>query len=703
MADDRLTNFYVDYNIEDTTARDDATFVTDDGQQYFTNLQRLRYKNNKLSLNRFTFEHNFNILDGSRSEMENNSDNELSFSNMTYVDNSIIFEESTDCSVEINSSSNVEHLEATYTKQVELDAGTYYLTGCPSGGSDTSYKLSVDILGVVDYGTGTTFTLTETTTVTMTITIGKNYFAEGIVFYPVISKTEPAYVRTIVPYFNDDLSDMNGEYEDNPKITINFTREHASIAFVMRFIDDHPLEARLTFYDLGGEMLTTFLQSITANEVIVEHDVGGYAKIEIEFTKTAPGRYVKFTSFIFGIVITWDETNVRNASLIQQTDRLSKNIAIDTLSFTVIDATSDLNLGNPAGMHRYFQKNQYMLPYETVNGRKIALGKYYLKTFSESTNLGKMSSQSYLGIMDDNTFYDGEVYNGKRAGEVIEQIFYTMGLNDYTIDAQTYEQPLYGTITPKSCRKALNEVLFACNSVINAHDLENIIIKKTSQVQRPDIPKDSKFSTTVSKNDYTFGVEVKYTSYVQEEELKEIIKAEYEAGTHTVYFTSPYTGYTIEGATLDEEATYYVTFTVTTPGEVVLSGYGYTKVTNSQKATQKKLKAGEEQKIVSYSTNLCNLTTAKELANKILTYLNYDLTVKIKWLADGNDMGDLHIVENPVEEFNDYYGVFTKRSFDLTGGFIDTAEMAATAFKEHLYKYMRDPNPELHAGEEGLI
>ena len=27
MADDRLTNFYVDYNIEDTTARDDATFV----------------------------------------------------------------------------------------------------------------------------------------------------------------------------------------------------------------------------------------------------------------------------------------------------------------------------------------------------------------------------------------------------------------------------------------------------------------------------------------------------------------------------------------------------------------------------------------------------------------------------------------------------------------------------------------------------
>lgn len=703
MADDRLTNFYVDYNIEDTTAKQDATFSTEDGQQYFTNLSRLRYTNKNLSLKRFTFEHNFNILDGNRSEMENNSDNELSFINMTYVDNSIIYEEQDDCTVEANSSSNVEHAESHYTKQVELTAGTYYLTGCPAGGSDRGYKLSVDIIGVVDYGEGATFTLSETTTVTLTITIAKNYFAEGLIFYPVITKTESPYVKTVVPYFNDTLSDMDGEYEENPKVLITFTREHSSIAFVMRFLDDHPLEAQFTFYDLENDMITTFLQPIFSNEVLVEHDVEGYAKIEIEFTKTAPGRYIKFTSFIFGVVITWDETNVRNATLVQQTDRLSKNISIDTMTFTVIDVTSDLNLGNPQGMHRYFQKNQYMLPYETVNGRKIALGKYYLKTFSESTNLGKMSAQSYLGIMDDNTFYDGEVYDGKRAGEVIEDIFYTMGLNDYTIDAQTYEQPLYGTITPKSCRKALNEVLFACNSVINAHDMENIIIKKTSEVQRPDIPKDSKFTTSVTKKSYTYGVEVKYTSYVQEETIKEIIKADYEAGTHTVYFTTPYTDYTIEGATLDEEATYYVTFTVTTPGEIVLSGYGYTTVTNSQKATQDKLKAGEEQKIVSYSTNLCNLTTAKELANKILTYLNYDLTVKIKWLADGNDMGDRHIVQNPVEWFNDYYGVFVKRSFDLTGGFIDTAEMDAKAFKEHLYKFAKDPDPELYTGEDGII
>ena len=229
MADERLTNFYVDYNIEDTTAKQDAVFSTEDGQQYFTNLGRMIYPNNKVKLDRFTFEHNFNILDGSRTEMENNSDNELSFANVSSIVNSIIFEESTDCTVSVDSSSKVAHAVAEYSKTVTLDAGHYYFSGCPADGSKTTYKLVVN--EIADYGEGGEFTLTEQTEVTLTISIGKDYFAEGLVFYPVISKTEPPYIRSVIPYFNDTLSDINGEYEENPKILITFTREHASIAF----------------------------------------------------------------------------------------------------------------------------------------------------------------------------------------------------------------------------------------------------------------------------------------------------------------------------------------------------------------------------------------------------------------------------------------------------------------------------------------
>lgn len=724
MADNRLTNFYVDYNIEDTTAKQDAAFTCNDGQMEFTNISRIRNVNKDLRLDRFTFEHNFNILDGNRSEMENDSDNPFTFSNATSVINSIIFKESDDNTVTIRSSSKVKHEAAVYSKTVQIPGNNnntvWYLSGCPEGGSDDTYRVSISLAvnEYYDYGDaeGTVFRVTGNPMVTINVYVAEDYFVgDPLVFYPVISKTPPPYVRTVVPFFNNVRSNVDGNFNDlsgseseYPIVDIDFSREHSSAAFVLRFLDDHPLEIGLKFYSLNGDMITSFTQEVSSNEVVINHDVAGYAKIQVEFLKTLPYRFVKFSSFIFGIIVTWDDTNVRNATLVQQTDRLSKNISIDTLSFTVIDDTSDLNLGNPRGINAYFQKNQYMLPYEIINGKKVSLGKYYLKTFSESTNLGKMSAQSYLGIMDDVTFNDGEVYVGKPAGEVIEQIFQTMGLVDYTIDAQTYEQPLYGTITPKSCRKALNEVLFATNSVINAHDIDNIIITKTSEVQRPDIPKGSKFSTTVTKNDYTYGVDVKYTSYVKEEEPKEIIKSTYDAGIHTVYFTQPYSDLTIENGTIDASKTnyYYVTFTSTgaPDQEVVISGYAYSTITNSQKAVQKKLKAGEEERIVSYSTSLCNSKTAKELANKILTYLNYDLTIKIKWLADGNDMGDLHIVENPVEDFNDYYGVFTKRSFDLTGGFIDTAEMAGTSLQHSIYKYLRENNIELYSGEDdGII
>lgn len=714
--DERFTNFYVDYNIEDTTAKNDATFSTTDSQQQTTDISRLIHPNNDLSLPYFTFEHNFNVLDGSLTEMPVDPENQYPFTDNTLNQNSILFVESTDGTVLVNSTSavQIEHEPAFYTKSLSLGAGKWYIDGCPSGGSTDTFSLTVNNGQYEDTGSGIELTLNSTATIQLSIKIARDYFADDLVFKPVISRNPGPHLTSIIPYFNDTLSDEEGIYETNPKVTIDFTTEHASLAFIMQFIDDHPLEAKIYFYNLADEVVATYTANITSNRVLIPQDVFGYSKIVIEFTKTLPNHYIKFKSFFFGIVLTWDETNVKEASVVQEIDRISKNISIDTLSFKVIDAKSELNLGNLQGIHRYFQKNQYMLPYEVIQDtkdgipvgepRKIKLGKYYLRTFSESANLGKMTAQSYISIMDDNMFYEGEMYNGKLAGEVIEQIFEVLGYTAYEIDNETYNQRLYGTITPKSCRKAMQEVLFACNSIINAHDIDNIIIKKTSHIKRPDIPKNKKFSTSVTKNDYTYGVEVKYTSYTQEEQARELIKATYTAGTYEVQLNEPYTGITVEGATLIEAHTYHISFRVASETEVTVRGYAYLKVQNTINALQSKLLAGEEQKFTTYTTNLCNKDTAQELARKLLEYSNLNLTLKMKWLADNNDMNDFHVVENPNEDFNDYLGVFVKRTLDLTGGFIDTATMAGKSIEDDYYKYTReDPEPELYSGEGGDI
>lgn len=831
--DERLTNFYVDYNIEDTTAKTDALFNTEDEQQYFTNITRLIHRNENLKLPRFTFEHNFNVLDGSLQEMELDSDNLYSFTNASLTTNSVIFVESTDTSITASSSSMVEHETASYSKTLSLEAGTYYISGCPSGGRGDTYNLTATVDNTVytDRGAGFVLTLENDADVEISCNIMANYYAEDVTFYPVVSTHDGPYIHTVVPYFNTVLSDNNGEWETNPSIVITFSREHASFAFVARFLDDHPLEMKLDYFNLDGLRIASFTEQITSNNVNILHDVYGYAKIVIQFTKALPYRYVKFISFIFGIVITWDETNVKQASMVQATDRISKNISIDTLSFTVIDEKGDLNLGNTDGMHKYFQRNQYMLPYEEINGKIIKLGKFYLKTFSEKSNLGKMTSQSYLGRMDDITFYDGEVYNGKQAGKVLEQIFATMGLTDYIIDNETYNTLLFGTIAPKTCRKALNDVLFATHSIVDSHDLDNFIIKKTGHARMADIPRDKKFSTSTKKIDYTYGVEVKYTQYVKKTERTEVAKGTYEAGTHTIYFNAPYEdlilhdesvasnlmtigldsgeengviygvtetqilidgtctqntdlelveelelpagtyvlsdnynsptenddccivvesegtvlaksnyaeqrSFTLESTTtvsislklledsvytaktiepllrnmsdikgiIDEQSPYYVTLTLTTSQEISITGYGYDTTQSAVRYVQSKLQAGEGESIKTYTTTLCNMATAKLLAMKLLEYAQFDMTINLKWLATDNKMDEFHVIQNPNDQFTDYYGMYTKRTLDLTGGFIDTAELVGSTVNDNQYLFTkRETDFELIAGEDGII
>ena len=72
----------------------------------------------------------------------------------------------------------------TINKTVTLPAGTYILTGCPSGGGADTFSL---IAGTVyDYGSGSTFTLNVETTLKVTISWVANASLDGLTFYPMI-------------------------------------------------------------------------------------------------------------------------------------------------------------------------------------------------------------------------------------------------------------------------------------------------------------------------------------------------------------------------------------------------------------------------------------------------------------------------------------------------------------------------------------
>lgn len=85
-----------------------------------------------------------------------------------------------------------------------LSAGTYKLSGCPSGGARTTYRLAVqdsswNVLAI-DTGNGNTFTLSSETTVKVSIYIQGSYSANNLLFKPMISLEKGTTSTSYLPY-----------------------------------------------------------------------------------------------------------------------------------------------------------------------------------------------------------------------------------------------------------------------------------------------------------------------------------------------------------------------------------------------------------------------------------------------------------------------------------------------------------------------
>ena len=116
-----------------------------------------------------------------------------------------------------------------YINDLLLPAGTYKLSGCPSGGSNSGYSLRItDPVAYMDTGDGITFTLSQATTVKVRIVFGGGggVVADNLVFKPMIrlaTDTDPTYQphamtnRELTEVIETDLT----EYVNTTNFTVN--------------------------------------------------------------------------------------------------------------------------------------------------------------------------------------------------------------------------------------------------------------------------------------------------------------------------------------------------------------------------------------------------------------------------------------------------------------------------------------------------
>ena len=296
----------------------------------------------------------------------------------------------------------------------------------------------------------------------------------------------------------------------------------------------------------------------------------------------------------------------------------------------------------------------------------------------------------YLGLLESVKYYRGDVYNGALAGPILEHIFETASITNYTIDEDTYNTPIYGTLKPDTCRNVLREILFACQSTMDKTRRTGFNIIKRGKIIANNITRSRKISTKASKREYVSGVEVKYTELAVKADRSEILNGTYGAGDNLIIFNSPYTSIQSTVGTIIESGKYFCILRLAEESVVKLTGIGYDSSTLSTTYTEL-VSGGEVENVKSFNSEICNLEMARDLAERIYTYYTYKLTLDIQYLADSENILDWSTVENSDKDYKSYIAGFESINTDLTNGFIATAKLTG------YYDYT---NEELYTGTE---
>lgn len=503
-------------------------------------------------------------------------------------------------------------------------------------------------------------------------------------------------------FFSLEQAGPNGVFTNPPEIEINFSEYHSSIGLTLYFLESYPVEVEIFWYDFLNILQSKSKFYPDKLIYLCKNQVEEYGKVVIRFNKALPYHYIKLQYIEYGTKIVWGSDTIKSGKLINDTDPISDKIKTDKLNFDFIDTEDEFNIGNASGMHRLFQKRQRMLPYEVVGGKTIPLGVFFLDGNSNTKNVTKISAVDYKGMLTNVNFIDGLIYNGETAGNIIKEIMETSGIEEYQIDDETANTPLYGTIKIQTCQKALREVLFACGSEINTSRRAGIDIHKIERSIVSKIERETKFSTTLSTDHYVSDVNVKYQTWALEEKVSQLTKGIYGPGIHTIQFTSPAANATTNVGIITKHKPYYVILEIDSEEyqEVTISGQKYVSEELVVLSSVEHVKSGEVRSTKNFTGTLLNFELAQKAAERILEYYQLQQVIQTKHLSGAEKAGDWVEIDNPSHKHGNFLAALESVSTDLAGGFISTAKFRGYYKLTTEYYYSGD---ELITGEEAGI
>lgn len=476
------------------------------------------------------------------------------------------------------------------------------------------------------------------------------------------------------------MTDEKGDFEAAPLLNVTFENVHTSAGITITFAGDtFPKELAVTWY-CGSAVLASGTYTVDAMQYCAGLTVDGYNAIGIEFIGTAiPYRRIKIAEIDYGEIKVWGKSALISANVLEEINLTSSEITVNTLDFSVHDENGDFNMLNPTGVYLALQKKQLLNVTQYINGEPMPMGKYYLDTWENASSVeAAFTAYDAIGLFDGITYKTSPMWSGTAAGTVFADIFASAGWTSYTIEDAVATEAVYGYIPIVTVREALHQLCFALRAACIPNRDGVVEIKRLPSGEAATaIEKSQKHgSQTIKQNTLVNSVAVTAYSFAAEGSSTELYSETLSGGTYEITFSTPATGVTVSGASINSSGVNFVNITVPSalgPVKVTVTGYQYAMSTAVYTHEASGLTDTTRSQATADSIYLVSASNAGALAK----YLYEDYQRRIVQcfgitLADER-AGDNVDVDTMLGARKT--GVITKLDIDLTGGFLADCEV----------------------------
>ncbi|MEG1391062.1 MAG: hypothetical protein RSD07_11900 [Angelakisella sp.] len=470
----------------------------------------------------------------------------------------------------------------------------------------------------------------------------------------------------------------DGAFAIPPVLTIDFSTEHTSMGFTLKFYEptgDYCNHLEIKWYDRQGYVIAQRKFTPNSALAIIDHKVENYKKVEIAFLSTAkPCRYLKLSEIRYGAEMILDGSKVSNASILEEVDLLSSSVSINTLDFTMQSGTAEFSPLNPSGLFSVLQQRQKLDVTAQIDSDELPMGGFYLESWeSDGKNNVKMSAVDAIGLMD-KTRYDGGIYEGVTAAALVEQIMSSAGVS-YTLEPSLAGVTISGCLPICTHRRALQQVAFALDAVVDCSRGDAVKIYPKPERPTALVSYERKFDGQALKlKPFITGVDVVAHRYLKTAEERELFKDTLAPGSYRIEFGAPMYGLVVTGASITHAGVNYATVRVEATGEVLLVGKEYT---DSRQTVSRRLASAPPNVppniLKVEDATLVSASNAGAVADAVLEYhqLRYQNDFKLR--LGSERVSDMLLVRSLRGE--NLRGMVETMDIDLTGGCIASVKM----------------------------